>query len=640
MFLRWREITKRLIASFHHKALSPQAWYSHAEEVQAVSPIVRQSCLASGFYYVIVLADRLVNDRGWVLAILLAAAVAGMVYAFWGAARLRQPVSKGQLTAVSLGLNAVLFINPLAYQLLHFDRDRLIYFIFLTFIYAVTGVTLWSVVLSVTVALATLIFLACTNPGVVSFKNGVLVLIIIPVIVTIFNSVRLSLLQAVKARIVAEDLRNDAQRLADRDALTGLPNRRSFFRAFEDAKASGASFDLLLIDLDGFKPVNDIYGHSVGDALLIEVAARLREVCGETATPARMGGDEFAILTHVAMNDADLERFGAQLCERLRETYLLGGVTANISASVGMMHVDEPGITASHALERADYALYFAKHNLRGAPVVFTSRHEAEMRNFNLVDQTLRSSDLETELSIVFQPQIDVIEGRTMSFEALARWHSAKLGAVRPDIFIRAAERSGLITDITLHLLNKALREASAWPEDTRVSFNLSARDLRSSLSIDNIIRAVRQSGIDPHRIEFEITETAMLSDFEQACEALSRLKAMGSRIAVDDFGAGYSSFSYIHRLPIDKIKIDRSFVVQLLSHASALKIVKTIIDLAHNLNLDCVIEGVETETEMDCLRQVRARYVQGYLYAKPMPAGQVTQWLAAEQRRLSSRIA
>ena len=207
---------------------------------------------------------------------------------------------------------------------------------------------------------------------------------------------------------------------------------------------------------------------------------------------------------------------------------------------------------------------------------------------------------------------------------------------MRPDIFIRAAERSGLITDITLHLLQKALRRVADWPVDTRVSFNLSARDLRSSLSIDNIIRTVRESGVDPSRIEFEITETAMLSDFEQACEALSRLKAMGCRIAVDDFGAGYSSFSYIHRLPVDKIKIDRSFVVQLVSHPSAIQIVKTIIELARNLNLDCVIEGVETRDEMDKLRQVRARYVQGYLFSKPLPAADVSTWLAAERTRIA----
>lgn len=601
-----------------------------------MAPIVRQFCLITGLYYLLVIADRFLNERGFALAVMALVSTTCMVFAFASWLLLRKDLSRRKLMWASLGLNFLLYLNPVAYQLLHYSRERLVYFVFLAFIYAVTGITLWSVVLSVGIVMATLLAFAALGPGAISINNGMLILIIVPVIVIIFNSIRTSLLQAIRARVVAEELRNEAQKLADCDALTGLPNRRSFFTAFEAARAAGRGFDLLLIDLDGFKPVNDTYGHSVGDALLVEVAARLREVCGDSAIPSRMGGDEFAILTKAPLADEELEAFGARLCERLRDIYLLGGVSASISASIGMVRAKDAGLNVSQYLERADYALYFAKQNLRGAPVMFDTRHEAEMRDFNLVDQTLRVSDLDKELSIMFQPQIDIWEQRTVSFEALARWNSAKLGAVRPDIFIRAAERSGLITDITLHLLDKALREVAGWAEDTCVSFNLSARDLRSSLSIDNIIRVVTTSGIAPRRIEFEITETAMLSDFEQACTALSRLKELGCRIAVDDFGAGYSSFSYIHRLPIDKIKIDRSFVVQLVSHPSALKIVKTIIDLARNLNLDCVIEGVETETELDRLRQARVRYVQGYLYARPMSADAVVGWLRDEARRLA----
>jgi diguanylate cyclase (GGDEF)-like protein len=636
MFLHWRHEGLRWLNALRREPSPHLRWSSQAEEAEAMKPIVRQYCLITSLYYPFVVADRFINEHGAALMIMLPVTLAAMMFALYGWLALRKPTSRRRLLTINLGLNLILYLNPLAFQLVHFTRERLVYFLFLIFIYAVTGVSLWAVALSVGVALVTLIAFGVFGPGVVSTQNAMLMLIIIPVIVLIFNSIRTSMLQAVRAQVVAEGLRNEAQRLADCDALTGLPNRRSFFTAFEAARAAGRRFDLLLVDLDGFKPINDIYGHSVGDALLIDVAARLREVCGEAATPSRMGGDEFAILTHAAMSDDALEAFGARLCERLRETYLLGGVTANISASLGMTHAGDPAMSVSHCLERADYALYFAKQNLRGAPVVFSARHEAEMRNFNLVDQTLRNSDLDRELSIVFQPQVDVTDGRTVSFEALARWDSVKLGPVRPDIFIRAAERSGLITDITLHLLQKALRCVADWPADTRVSFNLAARDLRSSLSIDNIIRTVRESGVDPRRIEFEITETAMLSDFEQACEALSRLKAMGCRIAVDDFGAGYSSFSYIHQLPVDKIKIDRSFVVQLVSHPSAIQIVKTIIELARNLNLDCVIEGVETRDEMDKLRQVRARYVQGYLFSKPLPAADVSVWLAAERTRIA----
>ncbi|MDI7774094.1 EAL domain-containing protein [Asticcacaulis sp. EMRT-3] len=611
---------------------------SEVEETAAMKPIVFGYAFVVSLYYTTVIIYRCMTENGIdrlllteLSVVTLLVALAAVIYFLPRARRMYQ------LDGIGLVLNMLLLANPVMFQLMHFNAQRLVYFVFLILMFATTGASLRVIVPSVLAALAAGLWLAYGHSGTSPpLENTMMVLVIITTAMVLTLSVRKTLLRAVSARLQAETLRSEAQALADGDALTGLPNRRNFFRTFEASRAKGTPFSLALVDLDGFKPINDIYGHSVGDALLIEVAERLRHICGERAFPARMGGDEFAIIIHDAMPDAQLSAFGDELCERLRETYSLSGITANISASIGIVRAADREMNASQWLERADYALYYAKQNLRGAAVIFSERHETDMRDFNLVDQTLRSSDLNRELSIVFQPQVDVVEHRTISFEALARWDSARLGAVRPDIFIKAAERSGLITEITLLLLEKALRKVREWPHNTRVSFNLSARDLRSGLSINNVIRTVRDSGIDPHRIEFEITETAMLSDFEQACEALARLKAMGCRIAVDDFGAGYSSFSYIHRLPIDKIKIDRSFVIQLVKHGSALKIVKTIIDLARNLNLECVIEGVETEAEMALLRQVRARHVQGYLFARPMPAEAVLPYLAAEQERLA----
>ena len=617
---------------------------SEAEEVAAMRPIVSSFCLIIGIYYVIVTFNRFWTETG--LALLLMASLSGLtmvaaLYAHF--VYLKSARRVHQLNIASLVVNFLLFVNPVAYQSLHFDNKRLVYFIFLTLVFAMTGISLRVVVPSVVASLATVAFMAYTHNHTVSVDNVGMVLLMVPMSVLIATVVRQTLLRAVQARVTAENLRVEAQSMADSDVLTGLPNRRSFFRVMETALAGvGAgpgAFHLALIDLDGFKPINDIYGHSVGDALLIEVGRRLRQVCGEQAFAARMGGDEFALILYGDIDAAGLDAFGMQLCDALRDTYFLGGVTANISGSVGFVRCASDQFTPSQLLERADYALYFAKQNLRGAPVVFTEKHEAEMRDFSQVDQALRTSDLNTELSIMFQPQVDVVENRTISFEALARWNSVKLGSVRPDIFIKAAERSGLITQITLLLLEKALKLVRDWPADTKVSFNLSARDLRSGISITNICNAVRQSGIDPHRIEFEITETAMLTDFEQACEALARLKAMGCRIAIDDFGSGYSSFSYIHRLPVDKIKIDRSFVVQLLEHGSALKIIKTIIDLCRNLNLDCVIEGVETQAEMNKLAQIRARYIQGYLFSKPMLAEQVLPYLRTEAARIHAAL-
>ena len=612
------------------------------EEARALASVNRRYFLVVGVYFSVLWLSRFFTESGRDLAILsvLAATTVMACFAF-ALIYLREGDKLHRMEIASLTVNVLMLLNPLAFQMMHFSQSRMVYFLFLAVMFAISGISLRVLIPSLVLIVAAVFGLAVAHmPDLVQSYlslalGGAATALVMSALV------RRTLFQALKARTLAERLRAEAENLAECDALTGLPNRRSFFRemdlALATVRAGGESFDLALIDLDSFKPINDIYGHSVGDALLVEVGHRLSRLCGKACFPARMGGDEFAIILKGNRSQANLDAFGVQLSETLRDTYYLSGVTANISGSVGFVRGTPEDLSISQFLERADYALYFAKQNLRGSAVVFTDRHEAEMRDFSLVDQTLRSSDLDRELSIVFQPQIDIEENRTVSFEALARWNSARLGPVRPDIFIKAAERSGMITQITLLLLEKALMKVQAWPSSVRVSFNLSARDLRSDISISNIIKAVQASRLDPHRIEFEITETAMLTDFEQACQALARLKAMGCRIAVDDFGAGYSSFSYIHRLPVDKIKIDRSFVMQLLKHDSAQKIIKTIIDLCHNLNLDCVIEGVETPAELARLRSVRARYIQGYLFSKPLSAEGVTDYIAAENRRLDA---
>lgn len=614
------------------------------EEALAWRTIIRAYFGLVACYFSVAEVMRFITERGSNLAIMGALTAATAILAAVAFRVTRRTESLAALEGANLVVNLSMLVNPITYMTLHFEAPRTVFFLYLGVLYALSGVSIRVLLPSLLACGAALISLIAVHQP-AELRNYCLLAIGTSFTALMMSGlIRRTLFQAVQARAHADRLRDEMQTLADCDVLTGLPNRRSFFRDMDVALAAagaGEPFDVALIDLDGFKPINDIYGHSVGDELLIAVGGRLRDAVGaDQGVAARMGGDEFAVILRGRRSQAELEAFGARLCDALRETYLLGSVAANISGSVGFVRVPDTALSPSQLLERADYALYFAKQNLRGAPVIFTERHETEMRDFSVVDQTLRTSDLDAELSIVFQPQVDVQENRTVSFEALARWNSARLGAVRPDIFIKAAERSGLITQITLLLLEKALKQVRSWPVDTRVSFNLSARDLRSGISIDNVCTAVRDSGIDPRRIEFEITETAMLTDFEQACEALAQLKAMGCRIAVDDFGSGYSSFSYIHRLPVDKIKIDRSFVVQLVKHSSALKIIKTIIDLCRNLNLECVIEGVETQAEMTKLAQVRARYIQGYLFARPMPADEVLPFLANETDRLALAVA
>ncbi len=598
-----------------------------AESAEGLRPVVQGYLIIVAAYFAFeTVVYRVPGDPGLVPASTLLT----VILSAWMLRMIRGTRDIGRLDLAGHSLNVMLVIDTLLDIHLQYSPIKLLYFALLLPVFAASGARTRVAVPSSVVSIVLFLVFAWAYEGERFVDYAWVGATALLTGISISGILRAALLRVVRAQVKTEYHRQQAQILADCDVLTGLANRRSFFRRAEAVLTAGEPFALALLDLDGFKPINDTYGHGTGDDLLVAVADRLRDVCGDEAFPARMGGDEFAIVLFGEGDEARLNAFGVRLCEALRETYLLGSVAATISASAGLVHGTR-ALTVSQLLERADYALYFAKQNLRGASVVFTARHDAEMRDFSLVDQALRTSDLDSELSIVFQPQVDVVANRTVAFEALARWHSATLGAVAPDIFIRAAERSGLITDITLRLLRKTLTHMAAWPDHVRVSFNLSARDLRSAISLNNICTAIRDSGVDPRRIELEITETAMLTDFTQACDALTVLKRLGCRIAVDDFGEGYSSFGYIHRLPVDKIKIDRTFVTQLVRHRSAIKIVKTIIDLCRNLDLDCVIEGVETQAELTKLIQVRARYVQGFLFARPMPAEAVLDYLEAE---------
>ncbi|MGN6363802.1 putative bifunctional diguanylate cyclase/phosphodiesterase [Asticcacaulis taihuensis] len=299
-----------------------------------------------------------------------------------------------------------------------------------------------------------------------------------------------------------------------------------------------------------------------------------------------------------------------------------------MSASVGFTKRQSDDEGASRLLERADYALYEAKEQSRGIAVLFDAGHEALIRSTRAVEQALRGIDSNKELTLAFQPQYDITHNRIVAFEALARWNSDKLGRVPPDVFIRAAERSGLMTSLTPVLLKKALEICAAWPDDIRVAFNLSARDVLSSKAVDRILEIVETSGVAPQRIEFEITETAMLTDFTQALNAIARFKRMGCRIALDDFGSGYTNFGYLNRVRVDTVKIDRSFVLELDQNDRAEKIIKSIIDLAANLGIEHVVEGVETTHELQRLQSAGAKQVQGYLFGKPMPSAEISNYL------------
>jgi diguanylate cyclase (GGDEF)-like protein len=438
----------------------------------------------------------------------------------------------------------------------------------------------------------------------------------------------------VDGRTSLKALSNENFRLANLDSLTGLPNRRQFFAQLDEefaaAQAQGYRLAVGVLDLDGFKPVNDIYGHAVGDKLLIAVGERLADACGE-AHVARLGGDEFALIVR-QVDDDELLKQGEKICAALRRTFELTEATVQISGSVGFTVFPELASNATDLFEQADYALYHGKRTSRGNAVLFSTEHEAEIHRNGKIERALRAADLGKELAVVFQPIVDARTEKAVGFEALARWNSPTLGHISPDQFIPVAERAGIVSRLTRVLLEKALAAAAHWPDDIRLSFNLSNHDISSPAGVIRIMGIILKSGVDPGRIDFEITETAIMRDFEQARVAISTFKTFGCSISLDDFGTGYSSLSQLHALPLTKIKIDRSFVTQLHERPASYKIVKSLIALSRDMGLGCVIEGVETAEELAALLQLGGFEIQGYYYSRPLPESELAAYLDAER--------
>ena len=489
-----------------------------------------------------------------------------------------------------------------------------------------------ALIVAFTVSVPFVTFFAATGiPTLVGTAINVLLVTSAVVIVILIQYRDFTRMVAAQKR--TEQLSNENLRLANLDSLTDLPNRRAFFshleEVFAQAEASGARVALGIIDLDGFKPVNDLYGHSAGDRLLVAVAERLLAHChSDSVFMARLGGDEFAYVVANAPEDEDLAAQGESFVALLREPFVLPDATVQISGSLGIAVYPETANSADHLFEQADYALYHGKSARRGTAIVFSAEHEAQINSDFRIEQALKRSDLDQELSVAFQPIVDIRSQETIGFEALARWDSPALGRVSPGQFIPVAERAGIIGTLTRPLLKKALATASNWPRGIRLSFNLSAYDLNSAESALALIAIVESSTFDARLLDFEITETAFTHDFAQVQRSIETLRLLGCGISLDDFGTGYSSLSRLHALPLTKIKIDRSFVTGLHKDPASLKIVKSLLALSRDMGLDCVIEGVETDEEMAALRQLGGLMVQGYFYSAPIPEDRVMAYL------------
>jgi len=413
--------------------------------------------------------------------------------------------------------------------------------------------------------------------------------------------------------------------IAMHDALTALPNR-SFFShhitGLFDNGGTGRGFALMYIDIDHFKHVNDSMGHPAGDALLVEVATRLKMLLSPGDSVARLGGDEFALIFMLDdASDAEPAALARNVMEAFAQPFDLDGVMEHVDCSVGIALAPRDGGDVNTLMRNADLALYAAKADGRSTFRFYESamRLQAERRHDLTVE--LRQALAAKEFELHYQPLLSLADDRLSGFEALVRWHHPRHGLLGPAEFIPVAEETGLINTLGEWVLRQACRTAAAWPNAIKVAVNLSPLQFRQVGLLATVVSALDEAGLHPSRLELEITETVLLAESGQNLQLLHALRNLGVRIAMDDFGTGYSSLSYLRSFPFDKIKMDRSFVSGIGTDPGSLAIVKAVTGLGSGFNLTTTAEGVETPEQLARLRREGFGEIQGYLYARPMTA-------------------
>jgi diguanylate cyclase (GGDEF)-like protein len=431
--------------------------------------------------------------------------------------------------------------------------------------------------------------------------------------------------------------------LATHDALTGLPNRvlldDRLAQAMAHADRDGRSFALLMCDLDRFKLINDSLGHRAGDELLQEVARRFTGVVRTVDTVARFGGDEFVLVGNSIADAEEATSLAARAIEAFQTPVRIAGIDIHTSPSIGIAIYPADGSSIETLLAHADAAMYAAK--LRGCGNVerYVPGMHAGTENKVQLESDLHSAVAQKQFVLYYQPKVDTRSGVVRSAEALIRWMHPTRGIVSPTDFIPLAEECGLIGTIGEWVIREACRQARVWQDDgipsLRVSVNLSASQFRDSGLVDSIRRALTDADLEARYLEVELTESAVMSDPEQSIAVLEQLSAMGVLVSVDDFGTGYSSMSYLRRFPIDKLKIDRVFINEIVSRPEDASIVRAIVSLAHSLNLKVVAEGVETPAQLDFLNAAGCDEYQGYHFSRPLPAADFER-LIRESRALN----
>ena len=412
--------------------------------------------------------------------------------------------------------------------------------------------------------------------------------------------------------------------LAHHDPLTSLPNRElmrtRLTEAVEKASAAGRCCAVIWIDLDRFKDINDIHGHAVGDQILRIAAEKLKFEMPAHTLIARLGGDEFVVLCEDIVDAAEARLIGQQLRRLLNRPMELGEKLMMVGASIGVAVYPEDADNAEDLLKNADLALYHAKAEGRGRARHYTEALGNERQRRMVLGGQLRGAIENGEILAYFQPLIGARDMRVVGFETLARWFHPEFGAIPPPEFVKLAEENGLITQLTDLMMRRAIETAQQWPSNVRVSVNVSPVQINSEL-VDQVRDIIKTSGLDPKRLELEVTEDVLIKDFDQTASMFSRLRALGVQVAMDDFGAGFTSMGNLRRLNFDRLKIDRIFTMELPSHRRAAAIVRSMFVLAHELDLAVTVEGVETYEQFDFLRTEGHCDLQGFLFSPPKPA-------------------
>ncbi|BAK66925.1 putative signaling protein [Sphingobium sp. SYK-6] len=410
------------------------------------------------------------------------------------------------------------------------------------------------------------------------------------------------------------------------DMLTGLPNRLHLTEELSLTITQVSQWHtrcgFIMIDLDRFKSVNDTLGHLIGDQLLAQVAERLRKVCSPNELCGRLGGDEFAVLVRDVGEQLYIDRLAAEIIKAVSQPYLVNGHTLFVGASVGSALAPNDGRDAETLMRNADLAMYRAKEAGRGKHQHYTPSMHADAEERRTLEIALRDALARDELYLLFQPIVSASDGRVSGFEALARWLHPELGQVSPSRFIPVAEDARLMGPIGNWVLRSACREAATWPEDVRVSVNVSPEQLYDPAFLETVVAALAHSGLPANRLELEVTESVFLREGMGAGQLLEKLMKLGVCLALDDFGTGYSSLGYLSRTRFSTIKIDRSFVEGAArNQRESLAIVRAVVAMAQGLDMETTAEGVETEGEFDLLRALGCTNVQGYYFGRPMPA-------------------